>query len=90
MGSYEFLAGSYDAFTADVDYPRWADYVEWHFSRLKRPVETVLDLACGTGSLTLELGERGYRMTGVDLSYDMLALAEAKCRDLAPAPAGGG
>ena len=41
MGSYEFLAGSYDALTLDVDYPRWADYVEGHFRRLKRPVETV-------------------------------------------------
>ena len=86
MGSYEFLAGSYDAFTADVNYPRWAEYVEWHFSRLKRPVQSVLDLACGTGSLTLELARRGYRMTGVDLSYDMLALAEEKCRELEPSP----
>lgn len=87
MGSYEFLAGSYDAFTADVDYPRWADYIQWHFSRLKRPVRSVLDLCCGTGSLTLELAGRGYQMTGVDLSCDMLALAEEKCRDLEPAPA---
>lgn len=86
MGSYEFLAGSYDAFTADVDYPRWADYVEGHFSRLKRPVRTVLDLACGTGSLTRELALRGYSLMGVDLSADMLSLAEEKCRDLDDRP----
>ena len=86
MGSYEFLAGSYDAFTADVDYPRWRDYIEGHFSRLKRPVHTVLDLACGTGSLTRELALRGYSLLGVDLSSEMLALAEEKCRDLEPRP----
>ncbi len=82
MASYEFLAGSYDALTADVDYPRWASYVERHFRRQKRPVRRVLDLACGTGSLTRELAERGYELTGVDLSAEMLALAEEKCRDL--------
>lgn len=86
MGSYEFLAGSYDALTRDVDYSRWADYVEGHFSRLKRPVHTVLDLACGTGSLTEELSRRGYEVTGVDLSPEMLSLAEEKCRDLPVRP----
>ncbi len=86
MVSYEFLAGSYDALTLDVDYPRWADYVEGHFRRLKRPVETVLDLACGTGSLTYELSGRGYTLTGVDLSADMLSLAEEKCRGLENRP----
>ncbi len=86
MASYEFLAGSYDALTQDVNYPRWADYIEGHFARLKRPVHTVLDLACGTGSLTRELGERGYQLTGVDLSTEMLSLAEEKCRDLPVRP----
>lgn len=86
MASYEFLAGSYDALTGDVGYPRWCDYIERHFARLKRPVRTVLDLACGTGSLTRELAWRGYDVTGVDLSPDMLALAEEKCRDLDDRP----
>lgn len=82
MASYEFLAGSYDALTQDVDYPRWCDYIEGHFAGLKRPVKTVLDLACGTGNLTWELARRGYEVTGVDLSSEMLSLAEEKCRDL--------
>lgn len=86
MTSYEFLAGSYDNLTGDVDYPRWADYIQRHFARLKRPVESVLDLACGTGSLTRELAGRGYEMTGVDKSPEMLALAEEKCRDLERRP----
>ena len=86
MASYEFLAGSYDALTTDVGYPRWADYIEGHFARLRRPVRTVLDLCCGTGSLTYELSLRGYELTGVDLSSDMLSVAEEKCRDLPNRP----
>ena len=66
--AYEFLAGCYDAFTADVHYARWADYLEKHFARSRLPIRTVLDLACGTGSLTRVLAERGYEMIGADLS----------------------
>ena len=86
MGSYEFLAGSYDQLTADVDYPAWADYLERHFARSSIPVHTVLDLACGTGSLTAELARRGYDMTGVDRSAEMLAVAAEKCRDVPGEP----
>ena len=73
--AYEFLAGCYDAFTADVHYARWADYLEKHFARSRLPIRTVLDLACGTGSLTRVLAERGYEMIGADLSQEMLAQA---------------
>ena len=86
MASYDFLAGSYDALTTDVGYPRWADYIQRHFARLDRPVGKVLDLCCGTGSLTRELTGRGYAVTGVDLSAEMLAIAEEKCRSLDPRP----
>lgn len=78
MGSYEFLAGCYDELTTDVGYRRWADYLEKHFRRAKLPVHTVLDLACGTGSLTWELARRGYEMIGVDRSEEMLAAAQEK------------
>jgi len=82
MDSYTFLARSYDLLTTDVDYPRWADYLEWHFARQRTPIHTVLDLACGTGSLTKILALRGYSVTGVDSSEEMLTEAEQKCRDL--------
>ena len=81
MSSYDFLAGCYDRLTYDVDYPAWADYIEKHFRR-GLPGKTVLDLACGTGSLTRELAERGYEMIGVDLSPEMLAEAAEKNRDV--------
>ena len=82
MSSYEFLADSYDQLTADVRYLAWADYLEKHFAKASIPVHTVLDLACGTGSLTAELALRGYEMIGVDRSAEMLAVAVEKCRDL--------
>ena len=78
MSSYGFLAGCYDELTYDVDYPAWADYVEKHFARRGLPGRTVLDLACGTGSLTWELAKRGYEMIGVDRSPEMLAQAAEK------------
>ena len=78
MSSYGFLAGCYDELTYDVDYAVWADYVEKHFARRGLPGRTVLDLACGTGSLTWELARRGYEMIGVDRSPEMLAQAAEK------------
>ena len=80
--AYTVLAGCYDRLTADVDYGRWADYVERHFRRWRRPVRSVAELGCGTGSLTRLLARRGYAVTAVDLSPDMLAVADQKCRGL--------
>ena len=84
MSSYDFLAGCYDRLTYDVDYSAWADYIEKHFTRRGLPGKTVLDLACGTGSLTRELALRGYEMIGVDLSAEMLAEAAEKNRGVGP------
>lgn len=78
MSSYGFLAGCYDQFTSDVSYAHWADFIEAQFRRRGLPGNTVLDLACGTGSLTWELARRGYEMIGVDHSPDMLAQAAEK------------
>lgn len=80
MNSYTSLAPVYDRLNADIDYSAWADHIERQFSEFgKKPVTSVLDLACGTGSMTVELARRGYDMTGIDLSEDMLAVARAKC-----------
>ncbi len=86
MNGYGFLAASYDTLTSDVNYTRWADYIEKHFSRAGRPVRTVLDLACGTGTLACLLARRGYDMTGADISPDMLAQAADKVAELSDNP----
>ena len=78
MSSYERLAASYDELTEDVDYQRRADFLERLFQRACLPVHTVLDLACGTGTMTWLLTARGYELIAVDGSEDMLAAAAAK------------
>lgn len=81
-GCYEALAGCYDALTGDVQYEKRAAYLMRLLRRAKRKVETVLDLACGTGTMTCLLAEQGYEMIGVDLSEDMLAEAMNKAFEL--------
>ena len=73
---YRAIAGVYDRLNAEIDYEGWADFVESCFARylIKKPT-LLLDLACGTGSMTLALAERGYDMIGVDGSMDMLSVA---------------
>lgn len=80
-GSYSAISGVYDKINSHIDYSAWADFFERCFDRFlpSRP-ELVLDLACGTGSMTLELASRGYDMIGIDGSFDMLNVAyERKC-----------
>ena len=73
---YRALAQVYDRLNAEIDDRGWADFVESCFScYLKQKPELLLDLACGTGSMTLALAERGYDMIGVDGSMDMLSVA---------------
>ena len=57
---------------------RRADFLERLFQRARLPVHTVLDLACGTGTMTWLLTARGYELIAVDGSEDMLAAAAAK------------
>lgn len=82
MESYTILAEFYDLLTTDVPYQRWADYIEKHFARHKTPVHSIVELGCGTGTLAAILAERGYQMTAVDLSPDMLSVAAEKCERL--------
>ena len=78
MSSYQQLAGAYDELTWDVGYEKRADFLEKLFRRSRIPVHTVLDLACGTGSMTWLLAGRGYELIAVDGSQEMLAAAMGK------------
>ena len=84
MEAYSALAAHDDALTDDVQYDAWADYAEHIFARLGVSPKLVLDLACGTGSLSLRMAQRGYEMIGVDLSPDMLAAAAEKAYAFEP------
>ncbi len=78
MSAYGPLAPWYDALTEDVPYEAVADYCVRLFGEREKPVRTVLDLACGTGTLTALLAGRGYEMIAVDRSPDMLSEAAEK------------
>ena len=73
---YNAIARVYDKLNAEIDYRAWGDFIEACFDRFLgvRP-ELVLDLACGTGRMTVELADRGYNMIGVDGSEEMLSVA---------------
>ena len=82
MSGYCGAAGIYDAVNSDIDYSAWADFIVDGLSRFgagRAEPELVLDLACGTGSLTCELAARGFDMTGVDSSPEMLEIARERC-----------
>ena len=82
MSGYCGAARIYDAVNADIDYSAWADFITKGLSRFgegRAEPELVLDLACGTGRLTHELAARGFDMTGVDLSPEMLEIARERC-----------
>lgn len=88
MSAYEGLARYYDALTGDVDYPAWLRWYQRWFAQSETPVELVLDLACGTGTLTCLLAQAGYSMIGADQSEEMLteALNKAYALELAETP----
>ena len=86
MNSYQTLSAYYDRFTDDVGYTRWADFFERLFQREKIKPRLVLDLACGTGTMTRLLAQRGYEMIGVDASADMLMQAMQNTMDCEQRP----
>ena len=76
---YQVLADIYDHVMTHVNYSRWARYVRDLIRQCASfEVEEVIDLACGTASLTVELDDLGYRMTGADLSEAMLRVGRKK------------
>jgi SAM-dependent methyltransferase len=77
-GSYEAFASVYDMFMDNVDYGAWAAYLKESLAEYGITDGLVLDLGCGTGTMTELLAEAGYDMTGVDNSEEMLAEAMAK------------
>ncbi len=82
--AYDSLAARYDALTGDVPYPALTDWYEHAFAQSGRAVRTVLDLCCGTGTLSLLLAERGYELICVDASAEMLSVFQQKLFGLAP------
>ena len=78
MESYTGFAEVYDTFMDNVPYREWAQYIRKLLEREGIDSGLVLDLGCGTGSMTEELASYGYDMIGVDNSEEMLEIAMNK------------
>lgn len=78
MSAYDVFAAYYDALTDDVHYADRAAYLRKLLVRFGMSDGTLLDLACGTGSMTAEMAKYGYDMIGVDASAEMLCAAQQK------------
>ena len=86
MDAYHALAASYDRLTNDVDYEATVEFYKQILEREGLKPRTVLDLACGTGSVTKILAEMGFSVTGVDMSEEMVTEAFMKVQDLPNPP----
>jgi ubiquinone/menaquinone biosynthesis C-methylase UbiE len=78
MNRYNEFASLYDELMNDFDYEKWFNYIEEIFVKYKISPTKVLEMACGTGNLSIHLAEKGYKLTCFDLSEEMLAQAYEK------------
>ena len=79
--AYEVFADYYDKLTGNVGYKERAEYILKVLEKLQHNPGLTLDLACGTGSLTLELKKMGLDIYGIDGSPDMLSVALQKAAE---------
>ena len=76
-------ASLYDILYRDKDYEAECDFLETIFRKLDIPVKTILDLGCGTGGHAIPLARRGYKVTGVDWSKEMLSIGRQNAIEVA-------
>jgi len=82
VSAYGPLAPVYDKFTSDIRYVDFVDFYERVFKSRNKNVKTLLDVGCGTGTLTAIMAQRGYEMVAADASSDMLCIAQEKFSEL--------
>lgn len=76
--SYNSFAYVYDQFMDNIPYEEWCEYIVQLFHQYQIPSGNLVELGCGTATLSLLMAEHGYNITGVDNSTDMLAIASEK------------
>ncbi len=75
MSGYGFFSSVYDKLTENVNYTARADYIADLLAENGIKGGILLDLACGTGTLSIEMSKKGFEVIGVDASADMLSVA---------------
>lgn len=81
MSSYGVFATVYDRLTENVEYEKRASYINGILKSNGIENAKLVDLACGTGSIAYQMLKLGHSVTGVDLSNDMLTVAQSKLCD---------
>lgn len=81
MNSYSVFARHYDDLTRNIDYPARAAYFHTLIQEYAPEAHSLLDLACGTGSLAFALAPYDYDMVATDGSPDMLTEAFSKLEE---------
>lgn len=76
--SYDNFSDFYDLLTDNVEYEKRADYFCRLLSMCGIKSGILLDLGCGTGSMSVKMAERGFDVIGVDSSVGMLNAARQK------------
>ncbi len=71
---YQGFASVYDELMSHAPYDQWTKWIETSLPEKGR----ILDLACGTGEISIRLAEKGFEVTGIDLSEEMLSYAQQK------------
>lgn len=79
MNSYERFAEVYDVLMEDIPYEKYVEWVTNHAPCSEYP--TLLDVGCGTGTLSILFARAGYQVSGIDLSESMLAMAEERAQE---------
>jgi len=76
---FKLYSSYYDLLYADKNYDAECNFIESIFDRFStQSVKSILDLGCGTGGHAIPLSQRGYQVTGIDRSVEMLEVAKIK------------
>ena len=78
MSIYNDFASVYDRMQYDIDYPLWINKIEEIALALKPDARSFLELATGTGTLAIGLSQKGYLLDALDISEEMLTVAQTK------------
>lgn len=82
MSSYQTFAYLYDELTQNVEYEKRCDYILSFFEKNGIKSGIVLDLACGTGSMSIHFMKKGYNIIGLDYSEEMLEIASNRLSEV--------
>lgn len=76
--AYNAFAKVYDTMQYDIDYDFWIDKIQEKIAIYKKDTRSILELACGTGTIGIGLSKFGFYVEGVDISDEMLTHAQEK------------